>query len=183
MNSVGLVFVKRIGQIEELRQQDYHGKRIYIEISDMDNYLLQSKIDIGVHKNLDISQEEFCFDIGYDETGVNLLANSKEQIVAEKIRPILKFGTFSTRYKDMFDIYYLCDHLDEKKMIDCLNTFIFNDEGMRENNIDDIIRRLDTTFSDSRYLTRLRKSRTNWIDADVDDVLAKILSFIKGLGK
>ena len=43
----------------------------------MTGYELISKIDLGVHKKFEISQEEYCFDIAYDE-GASLLINSNE---------------------------------------------------------------------------------------------------------
>lgn len=73
-------------------------------IADSDGTVLASKIDLGVHKHFDIEQEDFCFDVGMDDVGVSLLINSKEQMLAEKLRSILKFGPFSARYKDIFDI-------------------------------------------------------------------------------
>ena len=51
-----------------------------------------------------IEQEEYCFDIAYDDEGASLLINSNEQMMAEKMRSLLKFGPFSTRYKDVYDI-------------------------------------------------------------------------------
>lgn len=66
--------------------------------------MINSKIDFGVHNKFQIEQEEYCFDIGFDNEGASLLINSKEQMLTEKLRSILKFGVFSTRYKDIFDI-------------------------------------------------------------------------------
>lgn len=37
--------------IEELRHQDYKGRRIHIEISDNAGNVLSLKMDIGVHKD------------------------------------------------------------------------------------------------------------------------------------
>lgn len=45
-----------------------------------------------------IEQEEYCFDITYDDEGASLLINSNEQMLSEKLRSLLKFGTFSTRF-------------------------------------------------------------------------------------
>ncbi|MBO5019187.1 MAG: nucleotidyl transferase AbiEii/AbiGii toxin family protein [Clostridia bacterium] len=179
LNSVGLVSIKRVGNIEELKQQDYHGKRIYVEITDNDNYTLKSKVDLGVHKHYDIAQEEFCFDVGMDDEGASLLINSKEQMLTEKLRSILKFGQFSTRYKDVFDIYYLTDIIDQAKLKSCFKIFIYNDEGMRENNIDDIINRVERTFSDRSYISKLKTSKKNWLDTDIDTVLSGIVAFLK----
>ena len=47
------------GEIEELHHQDYNGKRINIILKDENNFSLSSKLDIGVHTNSDIKQEEY----------------------------------------------------------------------------------------------------------------------------
>ena len=155
MNSVGEVYITVNGPIEELKQQDYHGKRINVEITDKQNTVLRTKIDLGVHKQLDITQDEFCFDVGMSDEEVCLLVNSKEQMLTEKLRSILKFGPFSTRYKDVFDIYYLSSLVDSSRLLRCFEYYIYDDSGMRENNISDIILRLKRTFGDKSYLSSL----------------------------
>ena len=181
LNSVGDVKITIIGPIEELKQQDYHGKRVNIEISDGNATSLKTKIDLGVHKQLDIVQDEFCFDVGMDDDGVCLLINSKEQMLTEKLRSILKFGSFSTRYKDVFDICYLSDIVDSVRLKHCFEVCIYNDSGMRENNIGDIIQRVERTFNDKTYLSNLKRSKKNWLDQDVDAILNKILDFLRNL--
>lgn len=46
------------GPIIELNHKDYKGKRVFVEITDEYGNSLESKIDVGVHKDLDIEQEE-----------------------------------------------------------------------------------------------------------------------------
>ena len=53
---------------------------------------LKTKLDIGVHKLLDIKQDEYCFDLSIINKNANLLINSKEQIFMEKIKSLLKLG-------------------------------------------------------------------------------------------
>ena len=76
INCIEGITIERVGQIRELKQQDYHGKRVFIRISDDEGTSIDSKIDLGVHKHLDIDQKEYCFDVGFDDEGANLLANS-----------------------------------------------------------------------------------------------------------
>ena len=178
LNSVGIVIINITGNIEELQQQDYHGKRIFVEITDHDGYRLKSKIDLGVHKHFDIEQDEFCFDVGVGDEGVSLLINSKEQMFTEKMRSILKFGPFSTRYKDVFDMYYLSTLVDFVKLDECFRTFIYEDEGMRENNINEIIKRVKSTFSNSTYIRNLSTSNKNWLDTNNATVLDGIIEFL-----
>ncbi len=177
LNSVGEVSIKRTENIEELKQQDYHGKRIFVEISD-GSTVLKSKIDLGVHKNLEIEQDEFCFDIGIDDEGICLLANSKEQIFTEKLRSVLKFGPLSTRYKDIFDVYYLCSFVDKEKLNVCVNKLVFSDAGMRENNWTDVLKRVKSTFSNRNYISNLKTSKKNWIDEGLKTVLDSIIEFL-----
>ena len=86
--------------IEELKQQDYKGKRIYIEVSDDEGNILTSKMDIGVHKDLDIEQEEYCFDVCFDEDSASILINSKAQMITEKLKSMLRFGTPCTYHSE-----------------------------------------------------------------------------------
>lgn len=179
INCLDRISIMRIGDIEELKQQDYHGKRIHIKISDSHGNSLISKIDLGVHKDLSIKQEEYCFDICFTETNASLLINSKEQMFTEKLRSLLKFGSFSTRYKDIFDMYYLCSLLDKKSLLLCFEKCIFNDTGMKENNLEDIIRRVTKTFENSNYRRKLKTTETNWLKKDSNEVLEGILHFFK----
>lgn len=79
-----------------------------------------------------IEQEEYCFDIAYDDEGASLLVNSNEQMLSEKLRSLLKFGTFSTRFKDIYDMYYLKDRVSIEKLRQVLQIYVFDDESMRE---------------------------------------------------
>ena len=132
LNCLPGINIQITGQIEELSQQEYHGKRVFIVITDDAGYALRSKIDLGVHKQIQIEQDEFCFDVCMDDEGVSLLINSREQILTEKLRSLLRFGPLSTRFKDIFDIAYLSEHIDRNRLMQCLDTYILSDSGMRE---------------------------------------------------
>lgn len=43
------ISITRVGDIVELRQQDYSGKRVHLSIRDAEGYAIQYKLDIGVH--------------------------------------------------------------------------------------------------------------------------------------
>lgn len=179
LNCLEGISIKRTGAITELKQQDYSGKRVFIAISDSAGNHIRSKIDLGVHKRLEIEQEEYCFDIAYDDEGASLLINTNEQMFSEKLRSLLKFGVFSTRYKDIFDMYYLKDHIKKEKLINSLEIYIFNDDGMKENNISDIVKRLQRVFSDKRYKRKLDSSDKRWIDESIEIILNGLLDFIR----
>lgn len=112
LNCLDGITIEITGDIEELSQQEYRGKRVYVTLTDNTGHSFMSKIDLGVHKQVQIKQDEYCFDVCLDDVGASLLVNSKEQIFTEKLRSLLRFGPLSTRYKDIFDMCFLSDHVD-----------------------------------------------------------------------
>ena len=179
LNCLDDIKIEQTGVITELKQQDYHGKRVHVRLTDSTGDSLESKIDLGVHKNLSIEQEEYCFDIAFYDDGANLLINSKEQMFTEKLRSLLKFGPNSTRYKDIFDMRYLSELVDKQKLMECFLIFIFDDDGMRENDLNDIVNREEKTFSSSQYFRKLEMSRKNWLNMPVPTVIEDLIRFLR----
>lgn len=168
-----------VGNIEELKHQDYHGKSASVKISDEFGSSLTCNIDFGVHKHLELEQDEFCFDVCAEENSVCLFRNSIEQIFAEKLRSLLIFGSYSSRFKDVFDMFYIKDHSDITKLKFAIKVLVLDDEGMRENSFDDIFKRVVQTFKDKLYVKRLDGSRQRWISNPIDDVVDSLLRFIE----
>ena len=181
LNCLDGIEIKRDGKIVELSQQDYNGKRVYIHISDQEGNFVDSKIDLGVHKHLEIEQEEYCFDIAFDNEGASLLANTREQMFSEKLRSLLKLGSFSTRYKDVYDMYYQCGKMNEEKLLQCLHTFIFDDLGMRENDMNAIVKRMENVFGDKAYVKRVDISDKRWLDDDIQKIIDEILNYLRAI--
>jgi len=177
------ITIKIIGKIEELSHQDYNGKRVYIELKDKKHNKIETKLDIGVHKNFDIEQDEFCFDLNNINENVTLLINSKEQIFTEKLKSLLKFGFISTRYKDIFDFYYLInnENLDKDKLLKCFNILIFSDETMKENNLEDTFKRLNRILHNKNYLRNLNTAKNNWLELPIEDVTRNVLGYLEEL--
>ena len=83
-------------------------------------------------------------------------------MLVEKLRSLLKLGPISTRYKDIFDIFYLSQHIDSAKLKLCMDAYIFNDTEMHENSVSDIINRIQRTFSYEPYLKSLIRSNNEY---------------------
>lgn len=186
LNSVGdNITVKIIGKIEELHHQDYSGKRVYIKISDVNNYEIDTKLDIGVHKLFELEQDDYYFNLDAMEDGVSLLINSPEQIFTEKSKSLLKLGFRSTRYKDLFDFYYLInyDKLDRKKLLKSFQVIIFDDNTMFEETLENIYSRLNSIFKSNAYKRNLTNPKNNWLDIPINDAIEKVLNYIEELSK
>ena len=178
LNCLEGIRITRDGKIEELKQQDYSGKRVFVLIRDTMGNQVRSKIDFGVHNRFELEQEEYCFDIAYDDEGASLLINSDEQMLVEKLRSLLRFGPLSTRFKDVYDMYYLKDSVNMTKLKLALDTYIFNDDTMREKQGKDILKRLKFTFGDKIYVESLDKSDKRWIDDDISTIIEGLLEFV-----
>lgn len=186
LNSVGdNITVEIVGKIEELHHQDYSGKRVYIKISDVNNYEIDTKLDIGVHKLFELKQDDYYFNLDAMEDGVSLLINSPEQIFTEKLKSLLKLGFRSTRYKDLFDFYYLInyDKLDRKKLLKSFQVIIFDDNTMFEETLENIYSRLNSIFKSNAYKRNLTDPKNNWLDIPINDAIEKVLNYIEELSK
>lgn len=168
-----------IGNIGELHHKDYNGKRLNISLSDNYNNKIDTKLDIGVNRFLELEQEEICFDLSMLDEEITLFANSPEQMFSEKLKSLLKLGIRSTRYKDVFDFYYLIKNtkLDKEKLVKCFDILIYKDDTMKENNIDDIIKRLDGIYKSAGYRKILEQANNNWLELPVDDVIETVMSY------
>ena len=175
--------IKINGSIKKLHHQDYDGKRVNIQLSDSFGNSINTKLDIGVHKQFDIEQDEYCFSLDIFNQSANLLINSKEQILTEKLKSLLKLGFRSTRYKDLFDFYYLINiaGIDKSKLEKCLEILIFNDSNMKENNISDIISRLNQILSSKRYLAMLNDPKVNWLNIPIEEVINNVMQYFNNL--
>ena len=111
-----------------------------------------------------MEQDEYYFDFNIIDENVSLLINFKEQIIVEKLKSLLKFGITSTRFKDIFDLYYL-----------------INDETMRENELKDIHIRLTNILNNNRFQSRINTANNNWLEIPIKDVIDNVLAYFDDL--
>ena len=114
---------------------------------------------------------------------IKKLINSKEQIFVEKLKSLLKFGITSTRFKDIFDFYYLInnENLNKVKLIKYIDILIFQDETMRENELKDIHIRLKNILNNSRFQMRINTANNKWLEILIKDVIDNILDYFDDL--
>ena len=179
LNCIDGIKIDMADTITELKHQDYHGKSIEVKITDTYGNTIKSKIDIGVHKHMEIEQDEYCFDVCLDDSGATLLKNTVEQSFVEKLRSLLKFGANSRRYRDIYDMFYLKDVATDEKMAEMIRILVFDDPEMFEKTMSDITKRLNKTFKDEQYLSRVSASRQRWIDNDIHEITDGIVSYLQ----
>ena len=169
-------------KIKPLKHQDYHGKRVNIALKDSFGNQIETKIDIGVHNNLDIEQEEYMFNFEVFNNSMTLLINTKEQIFVEKLLSMLKHGIRTTRYKDIYDFYYLITegNMDKTLLIKLINIYCINSD-LKINTTSEIANELSKIFNNDNFLENVQNSRYNWIEEEINIVLDTIIDFVKQL--
>lgn len=162
--------------VSSLHQDDYKGKRVKLLVSDS-TYKVKFKLDIGVHTLFEVSQQTMCFT--FDENSVFLKVNPPEQIFIEKLYSLLKHKEFSTRFKDIFDMYYLINNglLDKSLTKRCIDIF---SSKHKDNSLEisNIYKTLKEIFSNPIYIENMRSSLDKWIDVSETKMFQVILDFI-----
>ena len=162
--------------LKELQQDDYRGKRANVTVSDNDTTLV-FKMDIGVHALLGIEQSSACF--SFDDEQVFLKANPPEQMFSEKLYSLAKHGALFTRFKDIYDMFYLIKYtrMDRKKIRNCLELLTI--KGLYDiRSVEDVCGRTNEALEDRMFLKELSRFKNKWIDESDSDIIATILDYI-----
>lgn len=176
--------LKMIGDPVELKHADYRGRRIYLSIKDESiPRAIRTKIDIGVHSDDAIEQIEFAFGTNTGEGDAELLANSQEQIFAEKLLSLLRYGANSNRPKDIFDMYYLSGRVDKSKLKEYLSLLVYANPRCRVSNHTEMADMVKLVFSFRTFVRKLNNARANWLQLPAQDVLNHLINFIEGLNQ
>lgn len=168
-------------KIEELSHQDYHGKRLTVSIADNYRKTYNVKLDIGVHKYTNIHQDTLLLNTQIIDGNIEFLVNPKEQIFIEKLIPILKFGPLSTRYRDIFDLYWLITegNLDKDKILNYMKILIF-DNDININEINELYTTVNLVLSEPMFISNL-SNNYNWTNETIDNILNTIKNYLGSL--
>lgn len=179
LNKFDSEFKVKLLKMESLKQEDYKGKRVWVLISDKTTFI-KFKLDIGVHTLLDINQATTCFYFS-DGDEIKLNVNPPEQIFAEKLYSLAKHGPFSTRFKDVFDVYYFI----KEKMLDknitkrCIDLLLTKSE--REMTHNDLCIYISKVFEDKQFVENIKSIKNNWLEIDHQIAFKEITNFINSL--
>lgn len=168
-------------KIEELSHQDYHGKRLTVSITDSHRNTYNVNLDIGVHKHTDIHQDTLLLNTQIIDGNIEFLVNPKEQIFIEKLIPILKFGPLSTRYRDIFDLYWLITegNLDKDKILQYMKILIF-DNDLNIHETQELYNTANLVLSEPLFITNL-SNNYNWTNANLDTIIETIKNYLRNL--
>lgn len=182
LNSRSLYSFVATGPFVELHHQDYHGKRVNLTIRDPSNRSIHLKLDIGVHAYPELKQETTIFKFDSSEKGIALTINPPSQVAAEKLISLARFGVLSTRYKDIYDLYFL---IAEAGVLvpETRNTLkLFAAKATNgPKSIDEIISSIISALTNPSFIKDVQNPSSKWIDVDFDQIINCVLGFVKQL--
>ena len=178
LNIYDTQYIITIKKVDELHQEDYQGKRVFALIKDSTTEL-NFKIDIGVHTLTSIKQKEMLF--SFDDGDISLIINPPEQIFAEKLYSLLKHSHLSTRFKDIFDMYYLINekYLNNAIVKQIINELLNNNEGIVLE--ESIYKTVSDIFHKERYISHFNTTKEKWMDVDYLTLTETILNYLRNL--
>ena len=93
----------------------------------------------------------------------------------------MRIGAASTRFKDVFDVYYLLcrEGVGENALDQAMHLLVYDADDMRENNSRDAYARLSRVLNDRRFRNNLANARNNWLGANLDMVVSGILRYFE----
>lgn len=181
LNAVGDEFFLEIeGKPEALHQEDYRGVRLDMRIKDGSGASLQTKIDIGVHNRADIVQDRLTFAFGAGKR-FTLLANSPEQIFAEKTMSLARLRAISTRYRDVYDICFLIQSgLNLQRLRAVLFPMILRSKK-QPTTVKEYKESIIATLRNPSFAKGCEDVKNRWLDLDYATMTAVIESVLRSI--
>ena len=84
----------------------------------------------------------------------------------------------SSRYKDVYDMYYLIGKMSRRRLGRYFRLYIYQDKKMRERDAASIVVRLASVFGDAVFKRQLRNKKFAWLDVSPSVATKAILDFI-----
>lgn len=119
-------------QITDIREEDEYGGNKYHIVGKLQSLKVNLEIDISTGDKVTPKELKYKYPLIFEDRTIMISSYNIETILAEKIETILRRGTFNSRMKDFYDIYYFLTKLRKdidinilKKAVD--NTFTKRD--------------------------------------------------------
>ncbi len=177
------ITVRIAGEIEELSQQDYKGKARQPQNQRRPQRVRHQTRPGGPRERCDGAGRAVVRRGVPAEESICLLANSKEQVFAEKLKSLLRHGIRSTRFRDLYDMYYIGhrNDLDRERLARYIDETIVEDQDMWDESIEGVVRRVERTLSNRQFLARMKSSHRDWIGRSADEVTRWLPRFLGSL--
>jgi len=163
---------------EELSHKGYNGRRVKLLFIDKDKTKYKLSVDIGVHLDKVSLPETRAYEIRFEKLQVDILIDSNNLSIVEKLSTFALYGVDNVRYRDLFDVYWRIKYLDFE--IASIKTIFDNKLVLkgpyksRKLAINVIIK----TLQDKKYIKEL-ENEDNWTSETIKDICHFVTDFLQ----
>lgn len=172
--------------VTDIREDDEYGGNKYHIVGKLQSLKVNLEIDISTGDKVTPRELKYKYPLIFEDRTIMISSYNIETILAEKIETVLRRGSFNSRMKDFYDIYYFLTKLRKEIDINILkeavnNTFSKRDSFEYLNDYEQII---DTIVDNERLerLWNIYSSKYKYAnDIDINEILKLLKDIIKKL--
>lgn len=112
--------------ITDIREDDEYGGNKYHIVGKLQSLKVNLEIDISTGDKVTPKELKYKYPLIFEDRTIMISSYNIETILAEKIETILRRGTFNSRMKDFYDIYYFLTKLIKDIDINILKEAVDN---------------------------------------------------------
>ena len=172
--------------ITDIREDDEYGGNKYHIVGKLQSLKVNLEIDISTGDKVTPRELKYKYPSIFEDRTIMISSYNIETILAEKIETVLRRGSFNSRMKDFYDIYYFLTKLRKEIDINILkeavdNTFTKRDSFEYLNDYEQII---DSIIGNERLekLWNIYSNKYKYANGiDINEILNLLKDIIKEL--
>ena len=175
-----------IVDITDIREDDEYGGNKYHIVAKLQSLKVNLEIDISTGDKVTPKELKYKYPLIFEDRTIMISSYNIETILAEKIETILRRGTFNSRMKDFYDIYYILTKLRKEINIIVLKEAVNNTFTKRDSfeYLSDYEQIIDSIIENERIkkLWNIYSSKYKYANSvDINKVLNLLKEIIKEL--
>ena len=172
--------------ITDIREDDEYGGNKYHIVGKLQSLKVNLEIDISTGDKVTPRELKYKYPLIFEDRTIMISSYNIETILSEKIETVLRRGSFNSRMKDFYDIYYFLTKLRKEIDINILkeavdNTFSKRDSFEYLNDYEQII---DSIIGNERLerLWNIYSNKYKYANGiDINEILNLLKDIIKEL--
>ena len=172
--------------ITDIREDDEYGGNKYHIVGKLQSLKVNLEIDISTGDKVTPKELKYKYPLIFEDRTIMISSYNIETILAEKIETILRRGTFNSRMKDFYDVYYFLTRLRKDMDINILKEAVDNTFTKRDSfeYLSDFEQIIDSIIGNERIekLWNIYSNKYKYANGiDINEILNLLKGIIKEL--
>ena len=172
--------------ITDIREDDEYGGNKYHIVGKLQSLKVNLEIDISTGDKVTPKELKYKYPLIFEDRTIMISSYNIETILAEKIETILRRGTFNSRMKDFYDVYYFLTKLRKDMDINILKEAVDNTFTKRDSfeYLSDFEQIIDSIIGNERIekLWNIYSNKYKYANGiDINEILNLLKAIIKEL--